>query len=389
MDIHEYQAKRLLSQYGAKIPGGDVAYTTHEVERIINWLDEDVVFLKAQVHAGGRGKSGGIQRVTSVEEGVVKADAMFGSYLKTSQTDSAGKQIRRIYVEAGCRIEKEFYFCIAQNRSTGGSTVMVSSEGGADIEELAAKDPDKIKYQQLGPGRVLQAHQSRRLAFDMGLGGRVGRRMQETLMAVCKAFDEMDCLLLEINPLALTKDEQIHVLDCKASFDDNAMYRQRQIEEMRDEDEIAPLERAAARHNLNYVKMDGNIGLMVNGAGLSMATMDIISHYGGAAANFMDVAGAATPDRVAAAFKLIYKDEDVKGILINIFGGMMRCDSIAEGLVKAAGEVGLSKPLVVRLEGTNIEKGRKILKDSGLPIEPCVEMETAAKMVVKAVKEAG
>ena len=388
MDIHEYQAKRLLAQYGVKIPGGDVAYTTHEVERIINWLDDDVVFLKAQVHAGGRGRSGGVQKVESVEEAVAKADAMFGMYLKTPQTGEKGKQVRRIYVEAGCKIEKEFYFCIAQNRTSGGSTVMVSAEGGIEIEELATKYPHEIKYQELGPGRTLQAHHSRRLAFEIGLNGRVGRRMQNTLMNVCRAFDELDCMLLEINPLVLTKDGQIQVLDCKASFDDNAMYRHRQIEEMRDEDEVDPLEREAARHNLNYVKMKGSIGLMVNGAGLSMATMDIISHYGGTAANFMDVAGAATPERVAAAFKLIYHDEDVRGILINIFGGMMRCNSIAEGLVKAAGEVGLSKPLVVRLEGTNVEEGRKILKQSGFPIEPCSDMRTAAERIVEAVKEA-
>lgn len=387
MDIHEYQAKRLLAQYGVKIPGGDVAYTTHEVERIINWLDEDVIFLKAQVHAGGRGKSGGVKKVESVTEAVAKADAMFGMYLKTPQTDKKGKQVRRIYVEAGCKIEKEFYFCIMQNRTSGGSTVMVSDQGGVDIEELVSRSPQKIKYQELGPGRVLQPHHARRLSFEMNLNGREGRRMQNTLLNVCKAFDELDCVLLEINPLVLATDGQVRVLDCKASFDDNAMYRHRQIEEMRDEDEINPLEREAARHNLNYVKMKGNIGLMVNGAGLSMATMDIITHYGGSAANFMDVAGAATPERVAAAFKLIYHDEDVRGILVNIFGGMMRCDSIAEGLVKAAGEVGLSKPLVVRLEGTNVEKGREILKQSGFPIEPCTDMRTAAKRIVKAVKE--
>ena len=387
MNIHEYQAKRLLAQFGVSIPGGDVAYTTHEVERIFNWLDSDVAFLKAQVHAGGRGKSGGVQKVASVEEAVSKADAMFGMYLKTPQTDEKGKKVRRIYVEAGCEPKQEFYFCMTQNRATGGSTVMVSAEGGMEIEDLAAKHPNKIKYQELGPGRTLQSHQARRLSYEMGLSGREGRRMQDTLTKIASAFDESDCLFLEVNPLVLTTDGKVQVLDCKATFDDNAMYRHRQIEEMRDEEEIDPLEQEAARHNLNYVKMQGNIGLMVNGAGLSMATMDIISHYGGSAANFMDVAGAATPERVAAAFKLIYHDEDVKGILINIFGGMMRCNSIAEGLVQAASDVGLSKPLVVRLEGTNVEEGRKILAKSDFPIEPCGDMRTAAERIVKAVKE--
>lgn len=387
MDIHEYQAKQILSEFSVPIPLGDVAHKTHEAERVARWLDEDIMVIKAQIHAGGRGKSGGIKVVKSVKEAMEVTDAMLGSVLKTPQTPPEGKIIHRVYVETACNIEKEYYFCILIDRETGGNTIIASTEGGVEIEEITAKKPEKIFRVRLGPGADLHLHHVRKLSYDLGMRDKIARKAQRVFLNIYRAFVERDAAMIEINPIVVTVEEDIVVLDCKASFDDNALYRQRQVEEMCDDREMDPLELEASRHDLNYVKLDGNIGLMVNGAGLSMATMDLIQYYGGQPANFMDVAGAATPERVAAAFKLIYRDPDVKGILLNIFGGMMRCNDIAEGLVQAAHEVGLSKPLVVRLEGTNIEKGRDILKNSGLPIDPVSGMDEAAKKIVLAVKE--
>ena len=387
MIIHEYQGKQLLSDFGVPILAGDVAYSIHDAERIARWLDEDVVVLKAQIHAGGRGKAGGVKIARSLDQVITAADELFCKRLITPQTPPEGKQVHRVYLEAGCHIANELYFCILVNRETGGNDLIVSSEGGMDIEEIAKKDAHKIHRVSLPSGSDLQPHHVRLLCYDMGLRGRVGRQVQDVMSRVYQAFCSLDAYMIEINPLAVTQDEHVYILDCKASFDDNALYRQRRVEEMRDDDEMDPLELEASRHDLNYVKLNGNIGLMVNGAGLSMATMDIIRSMGGSAANFMDVAGAATPQRVAAAFKLIYRDEDVKGILLNIFGGMMRCDDIAEGLVNAAHDVGLSKPLVVRLEGTNIDKGHKILEESDLPISPVATMEDAAKEIVSKVKQ--
>lgn len=388
MNIHEYQAKQLLSEFGVAIPVGDVAYNPHEAERIANWLDEDVMVIKAQIHAGGRGKAGGVKIVKSVDDVAKAADSFFGMFLKTPQTPPEGKKVRRVYIEKGVDIDKEFYFCILTNRASGGNDVIASKHGGMDIEEVAEKSPDALHRVSLEAHMPLEAHHARRLCYALGLKGREGRKAQQAMLNSWRAYEHLDASMIEINPLVLTKQGDILALDCKADFDDNALFRQRKVEEMRDDDEIDPLELEASRHNLNYVKLDGNIGLMVNGAGLSMATMDIIGHMGGAAANFMDVAGAATPERVAAAFKLLYRDATVKGILINIFGGMMRCNSIAEGLVAAAKEVGLNKPLVVRLEGTNVELGRDILKKSGLPIEPMATMYEAAEKIVKLVKGA-
>jgi len=387
MNIHEYQAKQLLAKFGVNVPVGDISYKTHEAETVSKWLDEDVMVIKAQIHAGGRGKAGGVKVVKSVKEAVEEADKMFGMTLVTPQTGPEGKEVRRVYIEAGCDIADELYFCILIDRETGGNTVIASTEGGMDIEEVAEKTPEKIFKVLLNPGIDLQPHHARKITYNLGLKGKTGRIAQKNIMAIYRAFCELDAAMVEINPLVITGSGDVIVVDCKTAFDENALYRQREVEEMRDDDEIDPLELEAARHDLNYVKLDGNIGLMVNGAGLSMATMDIVKHYGGSAANFMDVAGAATPDRVAAAFKLIYSDSDVKGILLNIFGGMMRCNDIAEGLVAAAKEVGLSKPLVVRLEGTNVEMGREILKKSGLPIQPVESMDEAAKKIVEAVKE--
>ena len=387
MDIHEYQAKQLLSKFGVNVPPGEVVYQTHEAENIVSWLNEDKIVVKAQVHAGGRGKAGGI-KVCSGDEQVVKTvDKMIGMKIITPQTSESGKTVRRVYLEKGYDIQKELYLCITVDRETGGNTIIYSRKGGVNIEEVSEKTPDEIHNMKIAPGSDLLTHHARTIVYNLGLKGAVAKKAQKNILSIYKAFVSLDAAMIEINPFAITKNEDVVILDCKASFDDNALYRQRIVAEMKDENEYDPLELEAARHDLNYVKLDGNIGLMVNGAGLSMATMDIIKYYGGEAANFMDVAGAATPERVAAAFKLIYKDPDVQGILINIFGGMMRCNDIATGLVNASKEVGLNKPLVVRLEGTNVDMGKEILINSGFPIKPVDTMEQAAQDVVKMVEE--
>ena len=387
MDIHEYQAKQLLSKFGVSIPPGEVVYQTHEAENIVTWLNEDRIVVKAQVHAGGRGKAGGVKICKNDAEVIQTVDKMIGMKIVTPQTSEAGKIVRRVYLEKGYNIQNELYLCITIDRETGGNTIIYSKSGGVDIEDVSEKNPEEIYNIKISPGSNLLTHHARTIVYNLGLTGSIAKKAQRNLLAIYKAFVELDAAMIEINPLAVTKEGEVVIIDCKASFDDNALYRQRAVAEMKDENEYDPLELEAARHDLNYVKLDGNIGLMVNGAGLSMATMDIIKYYGGEAANFMDVAGAATPERVAAAFKLIYKDPDVKGILINIFGGMMRCNDIATGLVNASKEVGLDKPLVVRLEGTNVDIGMDILKNSGFPIKPVDTMEHAAKDVVSMVKE--
>lgn len=387
MDIHEYQAKQLLSKFGVSIPPGEVVYQTHEAENIVTWLNEDRIVVKAQVHAGGRGKAGGVKICKNDAEVIQTVDKMIGMKIVTPQTSETGKIVRRVYLEKGYNIQNELYLCITIDRETGGNTIIYSKSGGVDIEDVSEKNPEEIYNIKISPGSNLLTHHARTIVYNLGLTGSIAKKAQKNLLAIYKAFVELDAAMIEINPLAVTKEGEVVIIDCKASFDDNALYRQRGVAEMKDENEYDPLELEAARHDLNYVKLDGNIGLMVNGAGLSMATMDIIKYYGGEAANFMDVAGAATPERVAAAFKLIYKDPDVKGILINIFGGMMRCNDIATGLVNASKEVGLDKPLVVRLEGTNVDIGMDILKNSGFPIKPVDTMEQAAKDVVSMVKE--
>ena len=387
MNIHEHQAKQILKKYGAIVPEGVFSHTVEELIQKASSLKTEKFVLKAQIHAGGRGKAGGIKICKNDDEVIKTVDEMIGMKLITPQTSESGKIVRRVYLEKGYEIAKEFYLCITVDRETGGNTIISSSKGGVNIEEVAEKNPNEIHTMQIAPGSDLLTHHARTIVYNLGLKGQEAKQAQKNILAIYKAFTSLDASLIEVNPFAVTKDGQVLVLDCKASFDDNALYRQRQVAEMKDENEYDPLELEAARHDLNYVKLDGNVGLMVNGAGLSMATMDIIKYYGGEAANFMDVAGAATPERVAAAFKLIYKDKDVKGILINIFGGMMRCNDIAQGLVNASKEVGLDKPLVVRLEGTNVEMGMDILNNSGFPIKPVETMEEAAQKVVEMVKE--
>ena len=386
MDIHEYQAKQLISKFGVKVPDGEVIFQPHEAVTVTSWLNEDKVVAKAQVHAGGRGKGGGIKICEGHDQIINEVDKMLGMKLITAQTGPEGKIVRRVYLEKAYDIKKELYFCITIDRETGGNTIIASKKGGVNIEEVASKTPNAIFKVKLGPGNILLPHHARTISYQLGLAGKIAKNAQKNFLCLYEAFTKLDASLIEINPLAVTDSGEVVAVDCKASFDDNALYRQREVSGMKDDNEYDPLELEAARHDLNYVKLDGNIGLMVNGAGLSMATMDIIKHYGGNAANFMDVAGAATPERVAAAFKLIYRDNDVKGILINIFGGMMRCNDIAEGLVNAAKDVGLNKPLVVRLEGTNVEMGMEILKNSGFPITPVPTMDGAAKEIVQLAK---
>jgi succinyl-CoA synthetase beta subunit len=386
MNIHEYQAKQLLRRYGVPVPRGDVAHNPAEAETIAEELDGPVWVVKAQIHAGGRGKAGGVKICRSVKEVVASADKMLGSRLVTHQTGPQGKEVKKVYIEQGSDIARELYVAQLIDRKTGGVAVIASTEGGMDIEEVAANHPDKIIRLSLPPATPMRAFQARNIAFQLDLKEREVHKFVRLLMAMNKAFRDLDATLVEINPLVVTKSNRLIALDCKMTFDENALFRHHDVHDMRDINEMDPLELEASRHDLNYVKLEGDIGCMVNGAGLAMATMDIIQHYGGEPANFMDIAGAATKERVACAFKLIFNDPGVKGILVNVFGGMMRCNSIAEGIVGAAREVGLDRPLVVRLEGTNVELGRKILQESGLPIITATTLSDAAGKIVHAVQ---
>ncbi len=388
MNIHEYQAKALLARHGVAVPAGRVAYTAMEAEEIAGELGGPVWVVKAQIHAGGRGKGGGVRVVKSIEEVAAAAKDMIGMNLVTHQTGPGGKEVKRVYVEAGCDIARELYLSVLLDRATSRMTMMASAEGGMDIEEVAAKTPEKILKVAIDPAVGMQPFQGRQLAFGLGLEGKQVSAGVKFMLAIYKAAMATDATLVEINPLVVTKAGEVIALDAKMNFDDNALFRHTDIAELRDESEEDPREIEAARHDLNYIKLDGNIGCMVNGAGLAMATMDIIKLYGSAPANFLDVGGGATGERVTEAFKLILSDPDVEGVLVNIFGGIMRCDVIAEGIVAAAREVSLHVPLVVRLEGTNVDLGKKILADSGLPIVAAEDLADAAKKIVDTVKEA-
>ncbi|HCI46940.1 MAG TPA: ADP-forming succinate--CoA ligase subunit beta [Rhodospirillaceae bacterium] len=388
MNIHEYQAKSLLRQYGVAVPEGGVAYTADEAVKVAENLGGPVYVVKAQIHAGGRGKGGGVKVVKSLDDVRTEAEKMIGMQLVTHQTGPEGKEVSRVYVEAGSDIARELYLGMLVDRATSRVTVMASTEGGMEIEEVAEKNPDAIKKVAIDPATGLQPFHARKLAFALGLEGKQVNKAVRFMMAMYKAFTELDCAIVEINPLVVTGDGDVIALDAKINFDDNALFRHADVAELRDETEEDPIELEATKHELNYVKLDGAIGCMVNGAGLAMATMDIIKLYGGEPANFLDVGGGATRERVTTAFKLILSDPNVEGILVNIFGGIMRCDVIAEGVVAAAKEVSLHVPLVVRLEGTNVELGKKILAESGLPILAADNLADAAEKVVKAVKEA-
>jgi succinyl-CoA synthetase beta subunit len=397
MNIHEYQAKSLLQKYGVAVPKGGVAYTPAEAEKVARGLAGPVYVVKSQIHAGGRGAGrfvdqpqgkGGVRVVKAIDEVAKNAAEMLGHVLVTKQTGAKGREVKRVYVEEGCDIKRELYLGMLIDRNTARITVMASTEGGMDIEDVAAKHPEKIMKVAIDPATGMQGFHARRLAYGLGLEGKQIAAATKFMLGMYQAFTSLDATVVEINPLVVTGTGDVLALDAKMSFDDNALFRHRDVEEMRDEAEEDPTELEAAKHSLNYVKLDGNIGCMVNGAGLAMATMDIIKLYGGAPANFLDVGGGATKERVTTAFKLILSDPHVEGILVNIFGGIMRCDVIAEGIVAAAREVALHVPLVVRLEGTNVRLGKKILLESGLPILSADNLADAAEKVVKAVKEA-
>jgi succinyl-CoA synthetase beta subunit len=391
MNIHEYQAKSLLKKYGVTVPRGGVAFSVEEALDVAKALaldlKEPIWVVKAQIHAGGRGKGGGVKVVKTMDTVAYEAKRMLGMQLVTRQTGPKGQKVQRLYIEEGCDIRRELYLGLLIDRATGRVTIMASTEGGMEIEEVAAKTPEKILKVAIDPVTGLQPYHARQIAFGLGLKGKQVGKCVGFLQAMYNAFTDLDCAIVEINPLVVTGKDDVIALDCKMNFDDNALFRHKDIEEMRDVAEEDPAEVEADKHSLNYVKLDGSIGCMVNGAGLAMATMDIIKLYGGSPANFLDVGGGATKERVTFAFKIILSDPHVQGILVNIFGGIMRCDIIAEGIIAAAREVNLHVPLVVRLEGTNVDLGKKMLAESGLPILSADNLADAAEKIVAAVKK--
>ena len=398
MNLHEYQAKQLLAKYGIGIPAGHAALTVEDAVEGARQLPGPLYVVKAQIHAGGRGKGkfkelaadakGGVRLAKSIEEVEANAREMLGNTLVTVQTGDEGKQVNRLYVTDGVDIASEFYLSMVVDRASGRVGMIVSTEGGMDIEEVAHSTPEKITTITIDPAQGFLPHHGRAVAFALRLSGDLNKQAQKLAKQLYTAFMDLDCEMLEINPLVETEDGRLLVLDTKMSIDGNALYRHPDVEDMRDETEEDPAEVEASEYDLAYIKLDGNIGCMVNGAGLAMATMDIIKLNGAFPANFLDVGGGATTEKVTAAFKIILKDPAVEGILVNIFGGIMRCDTIAEGIVVAAKEVELDVPLVVRLEGTNVEKGKEILANSGLPIVPADDLGDAAKKIVAEVKQA-
>ncbi|SFS54344.1 ADP-forming succinate--CoA ligase subunit beta [Marininema halotolerans] len=386
MNVHEYQGKELLKQYGAVVPRGQVAFTADEAVDAAKNLGGELWVVKAQIHAGGRGKAGGVKLAKTLDEVKAYADELIGKTLVTHQTGPEGKEVKRLLIEEGCPIDKEYYLGVVIDRATNRVTLMASSEGGTEIEEVAEKTPELIHKAVVDPAVGLQAFQARSLAYAIGIEGKQVNQAVKFMLGLYQAFIEKDCSLAEINPLITTKDGRVMALDAKLNFDSNALYRHKDILELRDLDEEDPKEIQASKFDLSYIALDGNIGCMVNGAGLAMATMDIIKHYGGDPANFLDVGGGATAEKVTEAFKIILDDPNVKGILVNIFGGIMKCDVIADGVVQAAKEVGLDRPLVVRLEGTNVERGKEILNKSGLKITAADSMADAAEKIVALVK---
>jgi succinyl-CoA synthetase beta subunit len=386
MNIHEHQAKALLAEYGVPVPRGQVAFSVDEAVSAAKELGGPVYVVKAQIHAGGRGKAGGVKVVKSLDEVTDVAGEILGRTLVTHQTGPEGREVRRLYVEDGCDIADELYLSMLVDRGTSRITIIASSEGGMDIEEVAASQPEKILSLAIDPATGLQPYHMRRLAGILGLSGGTAKQLPSFLHSIFTAFTALDASLVEINPLVVTGAGDLLALDAKMSFDDNALYRHPNVMELRDLSEEDPAEVRASEFDLNYIKLDGEIGCMVNGAGLAMATMDIIELNGASPANFLDVGGSATTERVTEAFKLILSDDNVKGILVNIFGGIMRCDIIAEGVVSAARSLDLDKPLVVRLEGTNVEEGKKIMAESGLSIIPADNLADAATKIVAAIK---
>jgi len=386
MNIHEYQAKAILRGFGVPVPRGLPAFSVNEAVEAARKLGGPIWVVKAQIHAGGRGKGGGVKLVRSLEDVRAEAARMLGMTLVTHQTGKEGRIVRRLYVEEASSIERELYLSALVDRATSRFALVVSREGGMDIEDVAKHNPGKILTFQIDPAAGFQPYVGRSVANALNLQADVAKQCGRLVEGLYDAFLAKDMSLLEINPLVVTREGQIVCLDAKISFDDNALFRQRDIAELRDAEEEDPIEREAAKYELSYVKLDGTIGCMVNGAGLAMATMDIIKLFGEEPANFLDVGGGASREKVTAAFKIIVSDPNVKGILVNIFGGIMKCDIIAEGIIAAAKEISLSVPLVVRLEGTNVEKGKEILARSGLPIVSGSDLADAAQKIVKAVR---
>ncbi len=398
MKIHEHQGKELLRAEGVPVPLSKVAFTAQEAQaaaaELIEKTGSEVVVVKAQIHAGGRGKGrfkehpdlGGVKVVKGADTAGEIAKQMLGSTLVTIQTGDEGKKVQRVLIEQGMDIAKELYLGATLDRASGRTTIMASTEGGTEIEEVAEHSPEKILKEAIDPAIGLGDFQARKLAYGLGLEGKTARAFTKFVAKVAHAYDQLDCSLLEINPLVITGDGQVLALDAKANFDDNALYRHPDVEALRDPDEEDAAELEAKKYDLSYVNLDGNIGCMVNGAGLAMATMDIIKHFGAEPANFLDVGGGATAERVTQAFKIITSDPNLEGILVNIFGGIMKCDTIAEGVLTAVKEVGLKVPLVVRLEGTNVQLGKKMIEESDLDVVTGDSLRDAAQKIVELVK---
>ncbi|BCG59700.1 ADP-forming succinate--CoA ligase subunit beta [Paenibacillus sp. URB8-2] len=386
MNIHEYQGKEVLKSYGVAVPNGKVAFTVDEAVAAAEELKGSVAVVKAQIHAGGRGKAGGVKVAKDVDEVRAFAGEILGKTLVTHQTGPEGKLVRRLLIEEGCQIVKEYYIGLVVDRGSGRVVLMGSEEGGTEIEEVAARHPEKIFKEIIDPAVGLQVFQARRLAYHISIPNELIGKSVKFMQALYSAFMDKDCSIAEINPLVVTADGNVLALDAKLNFDSNALFRHKDIQALRDLDEEDEKEIEASKYDLSYIALDGNIGCMVNGAGLAMATMDIIKYYGGEPANFLDVGGGATAEKVTEAFKIILSDAKVKGILINIFGGIMRCDVIASGVVEAASQLGLTKPLVVRLEGTNVELGKKTLSGSGLNIVSADSMADGARKIVSLVQ---
>ena len=385
MNIHEYQGKAVLRSHGVSVPNGKAAFTVEEAVEAAKELGTDVCVVKAQIHAGGRGKAGGVKVAKNLDEVRTYAESILGTTLVTHQTGPEGKEVKRLLIEEGCDIKKEYYVGLVLDRATSQVVLMASEEGGTEIEEVAEKTPEKIFKEYIDPAVGLQGFQARRIAFNINIPKELVGQAVKFMMGLYRAFIEKDCSIAEINPLVTTGEGKVMALDAKLNFDSNALYRHKDILELRDLDEEDSKEIEASKYDLNYIPLDGNIGCMVNGAGLAMATMDIIKHYHGDPANFLDVGGGATAEKVTEAFKIILSDKNVKGIFVNIFGGIMKCDVIAEGVIEATKQVGLELPLVVRLEGTNVELGKKILNESGLNIVAAESMADGAQKIVSLV----
>ncbi len=386
MKIHEYQGKELLKTFGVPVPRGIVATTPEEAEKAARELGTDVVVVKAQIHAGGRGKGGGVKLAKSPEEARQLAEEIIGMNLITHQTGPEGREVKTLLIEEGLPIDQEYYLAITLDRAGGKDVFMASSEGGMDIEKVAAETPEKIIRETIEPGLGLQPFQARNLAFGLGLPNELIGQAAKFMISLYNAYQKMDATILEINPFLKTKDDRLIALDCKVNFDDNAMFRHKDYAELRDLDEEEPLEIEASKFDLSYIKLDGDIGCMVNGAGLAMATMDIIKLAGGEPANFLDVGGGASQERVENAFRILLADTNVKAVLVNIFGGIVRTDMVARGVVAAGKNLGVSIPIVVRLEGTNVEEGNRVIAESGMNFVVANGMHDAAEKVVSAAR---